>query len=183
MNKIRFGKFVKWTKYVEVNCYIPRDKLICWPLRSVFRVNHEEHVGEARAEVGAVRVVVPRWLGGVHVHALRTVQLNHGLAWSGRKLKTLIYGETFGNDCRSKAYLISMGYSMLGNFLFNLFKETYLNKQLRIFKVLKKDLKLKFWITKQKSPQSVDEFKTIRTENNNLVRFLFLTAFGHFISP
>lgn len=36
------------------------DKLVGRPLGPVLWVHHEEHVGEARAKVGPVRVVVPR---------------------------------------------------------------------------------------------------------------------------
>lgn len=42
-------------------------------------MHHEEHVGEASAEVGAVGVVVPGGFGGVDVHALGAVQLHHRL--------------------------------------------------------------------------------------------------------
>lgn len=43
-------------------------------------MHHEEHVGKASAEVGAICVVMARGLGSVHVHALGTVRLDHGLA-------------------------------------------------------------------------------------------------------
>lgn len=38
----------------------PGYKLVGGPLRPVLWVHHEEHVRETSAEVGAVRVVVPR---------------------------------------------------------------------------------------------------------------------------
>ena len=60
--------------------YVPGDELVGRAFGSVLWVNHEEHVGEAGAEVGAVGVVMPRLLGGVDVHALRAVELHHGLA-------------------------------------------------------------------------------------------------------
>ena len=54
------------------------NELVGRPFGAVLRVDHEEHVREARAEVGPVRVMVAGRLGGVHVHALRTVEFNHG---------------------------------------------------------------------------------------------------------
>lgn len=65
--------------------HIPGHELIGGPLGPVFGVHHEEHVGEAGAEVGPVRVVVPGRLGRVHVHALGAVQLHHGLAGDVRQ--------------------------------------------------------------------------------------------------
>ena len=61
--------------------YIPWDELIVGRLfRSVLWVNHEQHMGEAGAEVGPIRVVMPRRLGCVHIHALWTVEFHHCLA-------------------------------------------------------------------------------------------------------
>ena len=60
--------------------FSPWDKLVGRPLWPVLRVNHEEHVGEARAKIGAICVVVPGGLGCVDIHTFRTVQLHHGLS-------------------------------------------------------------------------------------------------------
>lgn len=59
---------------------IPRYKLVCGPLGAVLRVNHEEHVWEAGAEVGSVCVMVARGFRGVDVHAFRTIEFDHRLA-------------------------------------------------------------------------------------------------------
>lgn len=66
-------------------CSSPGHKLVGRPLGPVLGVHHEEHVRETSAEVRAVRVVVPRGLGCVHVHALGAVELHHGLPWDVRK--------------------------------------------------------------------------------------------------
>ena len=58
----------------------PGNELVGWSLWPVLRVDHEEHVREAGAEIGAVGVMMPRRLRSVHVHALRAVELHHGLA-------------------------------------------------------------------------------------------------------
>lgn len=63
----------------------PGHKLVGWSLGPVLGVHHEEHVGEACAEVGPVCVVMSGGLGRVHVHALGTVQLHHGLSGNVRK--------------------------------------------------------------------------------------------------
>jgi len=57
-----------------------RDKLVGRSLWPVLRMHHEEHVWEASAKVGAIRVVVSGGLGGVDVHALWAVKLDHGLS-------------------------------------------------------------------------------------------------------
>lgn len=57
-----------------------RHELVGRPFRPVLRMHHEEHVREARAEVGAVCVVVLRRLGHVNVQTLGTVELDHSLA-------------------------------------------------------------------------------------------------------
>ena len=55
----------------------PGNELVGWSLWPVLRVDHEEHVREAGAEIGAVGVMMPRRLRSVHVHALRAVELHH----------------------------------------------------------------------------------------------------------
>ena len=57
---------------------IPGDELVGRLLGSVLGVYHEQHVREARAEVGAVDVVMSGGLGRVDVHTLWAVQLHHG---------------------------------------------------------------------------------------------------------
>lgn len=57
----------------------PWDELIGRAFGAVLGVNHEEHVGESGAEIGAVGVVVARGFGGVDVHAFGAVELHHGL--------------------------------------------------------------------------------------------------------
>ena len=56
------------------------DELIDRSFRSILRVNHEEHMRKACAEVGSVGMVMSRALGRVHVHAFRAVELHHGFA-------------------------------------------------------------------------------------------------------
>ena len=46
----------------------------------VFWMNHEEHVGETGAKIGAIGVVVARRFRSVNIHALGTVQFHHRLA-------------------------------------------------------------------------------------------------------
>lgn len=65
---------------VDLEAVESGHELIGGPLRPVLGVDHEEHVGEAGAEVGPVDVVVAGRLGSVHVAALRAVQLHHRLA-------------------------------------------------------------------------------------------------------
>ena len=74
----------------------PGNELVGWSLWPVLRVDHEEHVREAGAEVGAVGVVVARRLGRVHVHALRAVELHHRFCKFEKKLKK---GQSF---CKGK---------------------------------------------------------------------------------
>lgn len=65
---------------VDLEAVQPRYKLGGRALGARLRVHHEHHMREPGAEVGAVGVVVARGLGGVHLHAARTVQLHHRLA-------------------------------------------------------------------------------------------------------
>ena len=57
----------------------PGHKLVSWPLGSVFGVHHEEHVGESGTEICAIGVMMSGGLGGVNIHALGAVELDHGL--------------------------------------------------------------------------------------------------------
>merc|ERR1719319_908136 len=65
---------------VDLEAVESGNELVGRPLGPVLGVHHEQHVWEPRAEVRAVRVVVPGRLGGVDVHALGAVELDHGLA-------------------------------------------------------------------------------------------------------
>lgn len=66
---------------VDLETVEPGHKLVGRSLGPVLRMHHEEHVRETRAEVGAVRVMVSRGLGCVHIHALGAIELHHGLTW------------------------------------------------------------------------------------------------------
>lgn len=55
-------------------------ELRCGLFGAELGVDEEEHVWEARPEVGAVRVLMARRAGHVDVAAPRTVQLHHRLA-------------------------------------------------------------------------------------------------------
>lgn len=62
---------------VDFEAVQSRNKLfhrLLWP---IIGMNHEEHVGEARTEIRAVTMMVPRALWIVDIHALRTVQFYH----------------------------------------------------------------------------------------------------------
>ena len=52
-------------------------KLVGWPLGSVFGMHHEEHVRESGTEICAIGVMMSGGLGGVNIHALWAVQLDH----------------------------------------------------------------------------------------------------------
>ena len=56
------------------------NELVGGALRPILRMDHEQHVRETGAKVGPVRVVMSGGLGGVDVHALGTVELDHGLS-------------------------------------------------------------------------------------------------------
>ena len=56
------------------------DELIDRSFRPVLRMNHEEHMRKACAEVGPVGMMMPGALGRVDVHALRAVELHHRFA-------------------------------------------------------------------------------------------------------
>lgn len=71
--------------WMDLETVEPGHKLVGRPLGPVLGMHHEEHVRETSAEVCAIRVVVPRGLGCVHVHALGAVELHHGLSWDVRK--------------------------------------------------------------------------------------------------
>lgn len=79
--------------------YEPWDKLVGGPLGPVLRVNHEEHVGEASAEIGSICVVVPGGLWCVDIHTFGTVELHHGLSGDvrqtcrGREPETGLHGQ------------------------------------------------------------------------------------------
>ena len=89
--------------------YEPRDKLVGGPLGPVLRVNHEEHVGEAGAEIGSIRVVVSGGLWCVDIHTFGTVELHHGLSGDvrqtcrGREPETGLHG---WNECTTNTALI-----------------------------------------------------------------------------
>ena len=59
---------------------VPGNELVGRAFGSVLRVDHEEHVREAGAEVSPVGVVVSRRLGRVGVLTLWAVKLHHGLS-------------------------------------------------------------------------------------------------------
>jgi len=59
-----------------------RHELVGGTLRSVVWMNHEEHVGETGAKIGAIGVVVAGGFRSVNIHALGTVQFHHRLAWN-----------------------------------------------------------------------------------------------------
>jgi len=65
---------------VDLEAVQSGEKLIDRPFGSILGVNHEKHVREAAAKVGAVRVVVSRALRVIDVHTLRTIEFHHSLA-------------------------------------------------------------------------------------------------------
>uniref|UniRef100_A0A6B0UE47 Putative secreted protein n=1 Tax=Ixodes ricinus TaxID=34613 RepID=A0A6B0UE47_IXORI len=65
---------------VDLETIQPGHKLAGGPLGPVLGMHHKQHVGEACAEVSSVRVMVPRRLGQVYVHALGAVRLHHRLS-------------------------------------------------------------------------------------------------------
>jgi len=65
---------------VDLEAVQAGNKLVGWSLWPVLWMHHEEHVRESCAKVGPVSVVVSGGLGGVDVHALWAVELDHCLA-------------------------------------------------------------------------------------------------------
>jgi len=65
------------------------NKLVCRTLRTIFRVNHEEHVGESGSKVSPIRVMMPRRFRSVNIDTFGAVQFNHSFPWYIRQA----YGE------------------------------------------------------------------------------------------
>lgn len=65
------------TLIVNVEQYLPGYKLILCTLRSVFGVNHEQHVWKSSPEICSVGVMVSRTLRCVNIHAFGTVAFDH----------------------------------------------------------------------------------------------------------